>query len=268
MERHLDFGYLTTGLILLEDEHHFIYKIARIDYVKKGNSFRYIFSPYYNVIDIIPNKIFHGIPGIDLSSRESNYVRQNFIPTFISERTPNSTRDDLDEFMEECRMKKQNRLEWLIRTNTRYHGDNLFVADYLEGAYKERTYNLDTIYELGDSMPTINRELLKIVCKGDDIYSPEVTITDENRAYYYNHLMSLYEKDLFNKKDKQSRGIKKAKEKGIYKGRTPLTRINMDDTLKQFSDGVISEAQAIMDLSISRSTFYRRLKNFKDNPDK
>ena len=50
---------LTTGLIMLEDNHHFIYKVARIDYVQKGKEFEYIISPYYEIIDFIPNNIFH-----------------------------------------------------------------------------------------------------------------------------------------------------------------------------------------------------------------
>ena len=256
---------LTTGLIMLEDNHHFIYKVARIDYVQKGKEFEYIISPYYEIIDFIPNNIFHGIPGIDLSLRKDHYIRKNFIPTFISERTPNNFRDDLHELLNSCHMHHLNRLEWLIRTNTRYHGDNLYVEDFLE--YPKKTLKVNSMYNLGNNITNVNKALLNAICMGDDIISPEITINDETRHQYYKYLMTTYIKDIDLKKKRQKKGIDKAKETGIYKGRAPITINDIDATLREFDEGIISETEAILNLAISRSTFYRRLKAFRNSDD-
>src|SRR5574344_2111045 len=122
---------LTQGVICLKDNHNFIYKIARIDYTEYENEeYSYSFTPFYNVIDMLPSSIFQGIPGLDLSVRKSVYERKNITPTFISERTPSENRENLYELLEECGMDYLNRLEWLIRTKRNYSGDKFFVKRY------------------------------------------------------------------------------------------------------------------------------------------
>lgn len=54
-------------------------------------------------------------------------MRENVVPVFISERTPGENREDLWELLEECGVQYLNRLEWLIRTETRYSGDGMYV---------------------------------------------------------------------------------------------------------------------------------------------
>ena len=118
----------TTGIICLSDDLHIEYKIAKIEYTERDDdSFTYVFTPYYNVIDLLSPPVFQGIPGLDLDLRKPEYVRENTIPVFISERAPNKNRENLWELLENEEMKYLNQLEWLIRTKMQYSGDRLYV---------------------------------------------------------------------------------------------------------------------------------------------
>lgn len=65
---------------------------------------------------------------MDLDLRKKEYIRRNRVPVFISERTPSKNRENLIELLDACGMDYLNRLEWLIRTDTRYAGDSLYVC--------------------------------------------------------------------------------------------------------------------------------------------
>lgn len=63
---------------------------------------------------------------------------------------------------------------------------------------------------------------------------------------------------------RQKEGIAIAKEQGKYKGRKPID-INkdlFDDIYKKWSDGSITGVEATKRLNISKSTFYRRVKQY------
>ena len=93
----------TSGFICLEDDYKLVYKIAKIEYEEwEDGAFRYVFHPFYNVIDMLPDSLFQGIPGLDLSLKQAVYERKNIVPIFISERTPSENREDIWELMEEC----------------------------------------------------------------------------------------------------------------------------------------------------------------------
>ena len=64
---------------------------------------------------------------MDLDLKKELYIRENITPVFISERAPGKNREDLWELLKQCDMQYLNQLEWLIRTDTRYSGDKLFV---------------------------------------------------------------------------------------------------------------------------------------------
>ena len=86
----------TSGFICLEDDYKLVYKIAKIEYEEwEDGAFVYRFYPFYKVIDMLPDSLFQGIPGLDLSLKQAVYERKNIIPTFISERTPSENREDL-----------------------------------------------------------------------------------------------------------------------------------------------------------------------------
>ena len=58
---------------------------------------------------------------------------------------------------------------------------------------------------------------------------------------------------------RQKEGIEVAKEKGVYKGRKPKSIDRFDEVFDRYNKHQISAVKACKELSISRSTFYRRV---------
>ncbi|MBO5068139.1 MAG: hypothetical protein J6C62_07045 [Clostridia bacterium] len=254
----------TMGFICLEDDYKFIYKIAKIEYEEwEDGAFNYIFRPFYNVIDMLPDHLFQGIPGLDLSLKRAVYERKNIVPTFIEERTPSEHREDLWELMEESGMQALNRLEWLIKTNKRYSGDRFFVMPF-DGkdavTYKERS-----MYDLVRRSDSLNKKLLEIICFGDYLYADDIIIDDKSRLYYYRLLMPMYIREFERKKRLRMCGIEKAKEQNVYKGRgqIKIDPLLFDRVANDYLHGKISADQASLILKISRATFFRRLRERK-----
>ena len=254
----------TMGFICLEDDYKFIYKIAKIEYEEwEDGAFNYIFRPFYNVIDMLPDHLFQGIPGLDLSLKRAVYERKNIVPTFIAERTPSEHREDLWALMEESGMRALNRLEWLIKTNKRYSGDRFFVMPF-DGkdadSYKERS-----MYDLVRRSDSLNKKLLEIICFGDYLYADDIIIDDKSRLYYYRLLMPMYIREFERKKRLRMLGIEKAKEQNVYKGRgqIKIDPLLFDRVANDYLNGKISADQASLILKISRATFFRRLRERK-----
>ena len=59
---------------------------------------------------------------------------------------------------------------------------------------------------------------------------------------------------------RQQEGIAIAKAKGKYRGRKPIERSNFDAVEKLWRAGTISAAEAMRRLDMSRSTFYRKVR--------
>ena len=255
---------ITKGVICLKDDYSFVYRIARIEYEEWENGhFEYRFFPFYNVIEMLPPSLFQGIPGIDLSLKRAVYERKNINPTFITERTPSEKREDVWSLLEENGMRALNRLEWLIRTNKRYSGDRFFVKLY-EG-YDYMTHRVQSMYDLVQRFDAIHRKLLEIICAGDCLVSNDLMIDDTNRSQYYRLLMPIYAHEYKRRRNLQMHGIERSKEMDVFKGRE---QIKVDPLLfskvaNDYIHGRISINQATEILKISRSTFYRRLKERK-----
>ena len=251
----------TTGFICLEDDYKLVYKIAKIEYEEwEDGAFVYRFYPFYKVIDMLPDSLFQGIPGLDLSLKQAVYERKNIIPTFISERTPSENREDLWALMEESGMQSLNRLEWLIRTNKRYSGDRFFVMPF--DGKDSVEYHQKSMYDLVKRSDNIHKKLLQIICFGDYLYAEDITIDDESRSHYYRVLMPIYTREYERRKAQRTVGIAKAKERGAYKGRTQIKidPLLFDRVANDYLHGKISAEQATEILKISKSTFFRRLK--------
>lgn len=254
----------TTGFICLEDDYKFIYKIAKIEYEEwEDGAFNYRFRPFYNVINMLPPNLFQGIPGLDLSLEKAVYERKNIVPTFISERTPSERREDLWELMEESGMQALNRLEWLIKTNKRYSGDRFFVVPF--DRKEAINYKVQSMYDLVRRSDSINKKLLDIICFGDNLYANDIVIDDESRYHYYRLLMPMYIREYERKKMLRLRGIARAKEQNIYKGREQIKidPLLFDKITNEYMHGKISADQASMILKISKATFFRRLRERK-----
>ncbi len=208
----------TVGDICLDDEYGFVYKVAKIEYFEREDeTYKYIFTPDYSVINLLDSHLFQGIPGMNLDLKRPEYIRENVVPVFISERTPSKNREDLVELLEECGMDYLNRLEWLIRTDTRYSGDKLYVLRHEDTDSMIEIQTLDT---LGNRSAAMCRRLLELICYGRKVCSDEIIISDLNRREIYELLMTLYKKEKKYIDGRRKAGIKESALKGNYKGRT------------------------------------------------
>ena len=63
---------------------------------------------------------------------------------------------------------------------------------------------------------------------------------------------------------RQREGIAIAKEQGSYRGRTRLERPDFDRLVQAWRDGKLSEKEVLEKLNMSKSTFYRRLREGRE----
>ena len=95
-------AYASSGIIKAVMKSGEKASVAQIDYQEfDEENFQYIFTPYWEIVDGLPASVFQGIPGIDMELRLKSYYRVNYIPTFISERTPSEGREDIRGLMNE-----------------------------------------------------------------------------------------------------------------------------------------------------------------------
>lgn len=251
---------VTSGTICLDDEYDFTYYIASIKYIEREDeSYQYEITPNYSVISLLTEKYFQGIPGLDLSLKKETYVRENVTPVFISERTPGENREDLWNLLEECNMKYLNRLEWLIRTETRYSGDGMYVC-----RTDKKNIKLSNIAELGNRSSVISRKVLEIICAGGKVVTDDFVINDNNRKSFYELFMAMYKTERKYLDNRRRAGIKKASKQGKYKGRTriKIDKLELNNIFEQYEAGKISSKEAARMLQISSSTFFRRYREY------
>jgi hypothetical protein len=254
----------TTGFICLQNDLELEYRIATITYTEREDeSFSYVFTPNYPVIDLLAPPVFQGIPGLDLSLRKPEYRRDGAVPVFISERAPNRNREDLVDLLGKVGMKYLNQLEWLMRTDLRYSGDGLYVRRPGNGEEKRCVSFKESV--VPERARVLCRRLLTVICQGDDVTANGYSIDDANRKEFHSLLISLYRNEVNSLRSKRIEGIRSSAAKGKYRGRQRI-RVDEPKALEifgRFRKGTISEAEALERLAFSRSTFYRRLKDFE-----
>lgn len=253
---------VTRGDICLKDDYNLTYKVADISYTEREDeSFVYEIKPDYSVINLLDTKDFQGIPGLDLDLKKETYIRENIIPVFISERAPGKNREDLWKLLQDCHMQYLNQLEWLIRTDTQYSGDKLFVK-----RPENKTIEVNSISSLGNRSAVICRNLLEIICYGDSIILPSLVIDDKNRRQYYDLLIELYGTERKFLDSQKKKGIAQSVNNGKYKGRA---RIKIDalaaqEIFEAYRDRRITSSEAAQKLGVSTSTFLRRYKEYSN----
>ncbi|MEA1974357.1 MAG: hypothetical protein U9N10_02220 [Bacillota bacterium] len=253
--------------------HYAVCKISQVNY--EDDTYEYIFEPNYEVIGLLKSDVFQGIPGLNLEIRRDKYIRKNRIPTFIYERTPQENREDLYELLDEYELDFLDPLEWLIRSNLKYTGDNLVVKRY-EKPVKAKSINkipgslieLESIKLLGQNNYKRLKTILELIAIGSFLYTPDFNIEDMNRDNIHGMVQALYEAEYNARERRQRKGIKNAKDNGKYKGRK---RINISipklaEVSLMLEKGKISSKEGMEILGLkSRSTFYRRLKEYREN---
>ncbi len=259
--------YVVDALICLKDDLGLEYAVSQIEYkLWRNEEFEYIFKPNYSVIELLDASLFQGIPGIDLELHKEEYVRKNSVPTFISERAPGANREELWRLLEDCDMQYLNQLEWLIKTNTKYIGDRLYVR-------KPKPTEPFSVVNLSEELSHLKRAydiqktLLQNICLGYTVEYNGFIIDDNNRKLCYELLYRLFNREATRLKKLQKNGINNARKNGKYSGRKS---IHVDDTklyevLQKYRNHRINVEEAAGMLGMSVSTFYRRIKEFEDN---
>ncbi|MFO7887225.1 MAG: hypothetical protein R6U59_02820 [Eubacteriales bacterium] len=272
--------HIVKGIIYAVDQINIEYAVCYIEQVSyEDETFKYIFRPYYDIIKLCDSSFFQGIPGLNLELKKEEYIRENKTPTFIYERTPQENREDLWDLLEEVNMEYLDKLEWLIRTDRVYTGDNLIVKRFTEPSVKN---NLDRIvYNDEIHIETINNHckttyyklklLIEIAAAGANIETDDFIIDSNNRNEVFEIIYSIYKSEYLSKKRKQKKGIEEAKKKNIYKGRNKIkvSKPKLEEVITKMdrNEITVKEALNILDLN-SKSTLYRRIREFKKEQQK
>lgn len=276
-------AYRNSGIIKAVTKDGEKIQVGRITYESFDNEeFQYIITPFWEIVDTLPASIFQGIPGIDMSLRLEHYYRVNYVPVFMTERTPSPNREDLWELLDSVNLAYYDRLEWLIRTDLRAACDNLIVERGRDASKVEKISNrceLNHFIEEGQYGDEIIIESLNLLGRN----STECTKT-LNRLMHYGIALSslkeglklsvedykgflpifatMYKLDREKRKSVQRDGIEKAKERGVYQGRR---RISVDEELLKelilkVKNKEIPIEEAMNITGLSKATFYRRMR--------
>lgn len=275
-------SYINSGIIKAVMKNGEKVSVAQIDYQEfDEENFQYVITPYWDIVDVLPSSVFQGIPGIDMDLRLKDYYRVNYIPTFISERTPSENREDLWELLESVGLDYYDRFEWLLRTEMRAANDNLIVErrrlqetaeQFAPDVISELQYGdkviIDSLEAIADTTAGFADAIFSIVTSGVDVItkSGQVLIDAATRAAMIPCVITQRIISRRERKANRQKGIEKAKKDGKYTGRKPIV---VDETAlrqvaKELDEGIITVEEAMRRTKInSRSTFYRKLKKLQ-----
>lgn len=272
-------SYINSGIIKAVMKSGEKISVAQIDYQEfDEENFQYVIIPYWEIIDGLPASVFQGLPGIDMALRLERYYRVNYIPVFITERTPSENREDLWEILESVGLDYYDRFEWLLRTTMRAANDNLIVERRRESSIVEK-FNLerlpalqygdkvivDSLEKIGDTTAGFADSIFTAVTNGVDIISQDGDVLVGMMVRSAMVSVAVTERILARKEyaAKRRAGIESAKKNGKYTGRKP---IEVDEKVlrqanQELKAGLITVEEAMKRTKIgSRSTFYRKVR--------
>ena len=272
--------YVNSGIIKAVMKSGEKISVAQIDYQEfDEENFQYVISPYWEIVDGLPASVFQGIPGIDMELRLKDYYRVNYIPTFIAERTPSESREDLWELLESVNLDYYDRFEWLLRTKMRAANDNLIVerrrieetvGQFTSGIISGLQYGDKVIVEsmesIADTTAGLTDSMFNIVTSGIDVVteSGQILVDATTRAAMIPYMVAQRIMSRRERISHQQAGIEQAKKNGKYAGRkpTPVDENVLRQVAKELDEGIITVDEAMKRTKInSRSTFYRKLRN-------
>ena len=272
-------SYINSGIIKAVMNNGDKVSVAQIDYQEfDEENFQYVISPYWEIVDGLPASVFQGIPGIDMDLRLKDYYRVNYIPTFISERTPSESREDLWELLDSVGLDYYDRFEWLLRTNMRAANDNLIVErrrmeetvkQFASGVISSLQYGDKVIVEsletIADTTVGLADGMFSIVAGGVDVItqSGQVLVDAMTRAAMVPYMITQRILSRRERAANRQEGIEQAKKHGKYTGRKPIEidENALRQVVRELDEGLISVEEAMKRVKInSRSTFYRKIK--------
>ena len=240
-------SHTTSGIIVWDDKNGAQYRICRLDCTTwDDGSYEYAFTPDYRVIDMLDEREYGGIPGLDLDLRRDVYIRKNMEPVFMTERSPSRNRVDLWDLLESVGLDHYDRLEWLIRTKLRYSGDALHVIRYEEPPSFEFSEGI-----CKDSDETC-RMILKALATGGDVSICGMSLDDRSASAVGRTLKLILDEE---------------RRKNPLKTVTKVGRKKKDlsvATLSWARDTIRTESRTAdvvaAELGVSKSTLYRRMR--------
>ena len=272
--------YVNSGIIKAVMKSGEKISVAQIDYQEfDEENFQYVISPYWEIVDGLPASVFQGIPGIDMDLRLKDYYRVNYIPTFIAERTPSESREDLWELLESVDLDYYDRFEWLLRTKMRAANDNLIVerrrieetvGQFASGIISGLQYGdkviVESLESIADTTAGLTDGMFNIVTSGIDVVteSGQILVDATTRAAMIPYMVAQRIMSRRERISLQQAGIEQAKKDGKYAGRkpTPVDENVLRQVAKELDEGIITVEEAMKRTKInSRSTFYRKLRN-------
>lgn len=275
-------SYINSGIIKAVMKNGDKVSVAQIDYQEfDEENFQYVISPYWEIVDGLPASVFQGIPGIDMDLRLKDYYRVNYIPTFISERTPSESREDLWELLESVGLDYYDRFEWLLRTSMRAANDNLIVErrrmeetvkQFASGVISGLQYGDKVIVEsletIADTTAGLADGMFSIVAGGVDVItqSGQVLVDAMTRAAMVPYMITQRIISRRERAANRQEGIEQAKKKGKYTGRKPIEvdENALRQVARELDEGLITVEEAMKRVKInSRSTFYRKLRGLQ-----
>ena len=275
-------SYINSGIIKAVMKNGDKVSVAQIDYQEfDEENFQYVISPYWEIVDGLPASVFQGIPGIDMDLRLKDYYRVNYIPTFISERTPSESREDLWELLDSVGLDYYDRFEWLLRTNMRAANDNLIVErrrmeetvkQFASGVISGLQYGDKVIVEsletIADTTAGLADGMFSIVAGGVDVItqSGQVLVDAMTRAAMVPYMITQRIISRRERAVNRQEGIEQAKKKGKYTGRKPIEvdENTLRQVAKELDEGLITFEEAMKRVKInSRYTFYRKLRGLQ-----
>lgn len=274
--------YRNRGIIKAVTEDKEKIQVGEIIYEHFENEeFQYIISPFWPITDMLSTKVFQGIPGIDMELRLEHYYRVNYVPIFITERTPGPNREDLWELLDCVGLDYYDRLEWLIRTDLRAAVDNLIVerargcaissfvpdrqtmVNLLETSQYGDEIIIENLTTLGRNSKECTKMLNRLMHYGVRLISKQEELQlDVERYKEWMPLFSkMHELDEQQRKRVQKEGIERAKSEGIYKGRKckEVDQNLLEEVMLRFQKKEIALNEALKITGLSKSTFYRRM---------
>ena len=276
-------SYINSGIIKAVMRSGDKVSVAQIDYQEfDEENFQYVISPYWEIVDGLPASVFQGIPGINMELRLKSYYRVNYIPTFISERTPSENREDLWELLESVGLDYYDRFEWLLRTNMRAANDNLIVERrrledtikrFTPGVIADLQYGDKVIVEsmesISDTTAGLTDTMFSIVVGGVDVVtqSGQVLVDAMTRAAMVPYMITQRIISRRERAVNRQEGIEQAKKNGKYTGRKPIEvdENTLRQVAKELDERLITVEEAMKRVKInSRSTFYRKMKTLKE----
>ncbi|MBR4550510.1 MAG: recombinase family protein [Oscillospiraceae bacterium] len=144
--------------------------------------------------------------------------------------------------------------------------DKASFSDALEHLQPGDCVEAESFTALADTSRELLANAVKLAGRGAELRSLAEGVDTRLDGSFFTVCRALYALDRKARKEKQQAGIEKAKEDGKYAGRKPI-EVDMslfDEVVARWQAGEITAKTAMEQLHLKPNTFYRRIKERKE----